>query len=346
MPKPSAAHAAPTPQSPTGGAVVPLDAATFRWTAPPGPKSFDLRVAAASAPDAPLVEIDGLPSTETTLADALPAGDLLWWVRRTGGAWCPAATFRAGTPADVEVAQKTEAEDAERERAQARHDRKTGQTALEAPPDPVWPHAKGEALDGAPDLDWATVPGFGAPDRADVPLAPAAEAPRPLGPLGGEIVDAATVALRWAGTSGADSYDIELSPHPSFDRDVLSLEAGRTTEVALPGLVPAVGRKLLWRVRARLGDQATPWSKYGRFYPAGDADVDRFRASLDDALTAQRHQREHAARVRQREIDLVPLHQREDAVTSSATVMAIVGMALSGLVVGLIALIAALRLGG
>lgn len=338
MPKPSAASAAPTSQSPVDGAVVPLDAAMFRWTAPPGPKSFDLRIASASAPDAPLVEIEGLPSTETTLADALPAGDLVWWVRRSGGAWSPAASFRAGTLADVEVARKADAERAERQRAQAREDRKAGGAVPEAPPDPEWPHAQGEALNGAPDLDWATVPGFGAPVRADVPLADA-EPPQPLSPLGGEIVDAVTVALRWAGVPGASGYEVELSPHPAFDRDVLSLDAGQTTEIALPGLVPAVGRKLLWRVRARLGDRATPWSKYGRFYPAGDAHVDRFRADLDTALAAQRRQREHAALVRQRELDLVPLHQREDAVTDRATYTVLVGMMLSGIVVSLLVLV-------
>ena len=336
MPNPSASAAAPMLDAPTGGAVVPLDAAAFRWTAPPGPSSFDLRVAAASAPDQPIVEIDGLPSTETTLADALPAGDLLWWVRRTGGAWSPAGSFRAGTAADVEVAQKAEAERAERERAQSR-DKATVAT-LEAPPDPVWPHAQGEALDGAPDLDWSTVPGFGAPHRDDLPRAEA-PAPRVEGPLGGEVVDAVAVALRWSGVAGATSYDVELSPHPGFDRDVLNLDAGHTTEVALPGLVPAVGRKLLWRVRARVGERATPWSKYGRFYPAGDAHVDRFRADLDTALGAQRRQREHAEAARQRELDLVPLHQREDPTADRVTVAFMVGMMLSGIAVALVVIL-------
>lgn len=339
MPKPSAATLTPTPATPTGGAVVALDTVTFRWTAPPGTASFDLRVAAASAPDEPLVDLNGLPTTETTLVDALPAGDMLWWVRRTGEAWSEPARFRAGTAADVEVARRAEAEAADAERVQKREERRSGAGPLtEAPPDPVWPHATGEALQGAPDLDWATVPGFETPTRSDLSTTEASP-PTPLGPLGGEVVDAATVALRWSAVPGATAYEVELSPHAAFDREVLSLDAGQSTEVALPGLVPAVGRKLLWRVRARLGDAASPWSRYGRFYPAGNADVDRFRAGLDAALLAQRKQRDHAQLVRQRELDLIPLHERPDAVTSTAAVGAILGMIVSGLVVGLIALI-------
>ena len=334
----SAVLAAPTPESPAGGAVVPLDAVSFRWSAPPGARAFDLRVAAASAPDAPLVELEGLPSTETTLADALPAGDLVWWVRRSGGAWSGAARFRAGTGADVEAARRAEAEAAGRERAAERENRGRGGTALEAPPDPVWPHAQGEALDGAPAVDWSQVPGFGPPARTDLPVADA-EPPRPLGPLGGEVVDAVTVALRWTSVPGAGAYDVELSPHPAFDRDVLALDAGAATEIALPGLVPSVGRRLLWRVRARVGDGATPWSPYGRFYPAVGEAVDRFRAGLDAALVAQRKQRDHAALVRQRELDLLPNHERDDTVVERATYLVLVGMMLSGIAVAVLVLL-------
>ena len=339
MPKPSAASLTPTPTAPTQGEVVPLDAVTFRWTAPPGTSAFDLRVAAASAPDVPLLELDALPTTEATLADVLPAGDALWWVRRSGGAWSTPARFRAGTAADVEVARRADAEAAETERARTREERRSGVVSpSEAPPDPVWPHATGLALDGAPGPDWASIPGFGAPPRTDRPAADAAP-PNPLGPLGGEVVDAAVVALRWSAVPGATAYEVELSPHAAFNRDVLSLDAGRATEVALPGLVPATGWRLLWRVRARVGDAATAWSKYGRFYPAGDADVDRFRVGLDAALLAQRKQRDHARLARQREFDLVPLHERPDAVTSMAAVGAILGMLVSGIVIGLIALV-------
>lgn len=345
MPKPAAAALTPTPTAPIDGAVAPLDAVTFRWSAPPGSAEFDLRVAAASAPDAPLVEIDGLPTTETTLADALPAGDCLWWVRRSGGRWSAPATFRAGTPADLEVALREEAEAADRQRAVARETRRDDAALPAVPEAPVWPHAQGEALDGAPTLDWSTIPGFSAPARADRPVADV-QPPDLLGPLGGEVVDAALVTLRWTDVRGAQAYEVELSPHTTFDRDVLTLDAGLASEMALPGLVPAIGRKLLWRVRAHVDGAATPWSKYGRFYPAGDADVHRFRTDLDAALAAQRKQREHEALIRQRELDLIPLHERPDAITTSSAAGVVVAMALSGLVVGVVAFLLAITMVG
>ena len=335
-----AALAAPTPTAPADGAVAPLDAVTFRWSAPPGADAFDLRVAAADAPDAPIVELAALPATETTLADALPASPMLWWVKPEGGAWSAPARFVAGTPADVEAAQQEAAAEADRQRAADRATRRApGLAPLpEAPPDPVWPHASGPVLGEAPPLDWSEVPGFGDPIRSEE--APVnAEPPQPLAPLGGEIVDAVTTGLRWASVPGADSYQVELSPHASFDRDVLALDAGAATELALPGLLPASGHQLLWRVRARTADGPTRWSKYGRFYPAAEGHVEGFRQGMDAALLAQRRQREHARLARERELDLIPLHERPDAVTSTAVVGTIIGMVLSGLVVGLLAFI-------
>lgn len=340
MPRPvSAALAAPTPQSPVQGAVVPLDAATFRWTAPPGTARFDLRVALASDAGTPIVELEGLPSTETEISDALPAGDALWWVRRSGGAWSAPASFRAGTAADVEIAREAEAERLEQEKAHA-----AAVDPLAPPPDPVWPYAQGDALEKAPSLDWSAVPGFSAPRRDDRPAA-GAEAPRPLGPLGGEIVDAVTLSLRWAPVPGATGYDVELSPHPAFDHDVLALDAGRATELGLAGLVPPAGRKLLWRVRARVGDAATPWSLFGRFYPSTDTATDAFQTSLSAAHVARRRQLDHERLVRSRELSLVPNHEHPDAVTSIATLGAVVGMALSGLVLGLVAVALSFALG-
>ena len=337
---PRAAQAPPTPLAPVKGETVPLDAVTFRWSARPGATAFTLRVASADAPDTVLVELADLPTTETTLADALPAGSMLWWVKQGEGAWSAPARFEAGTPADVEVAQRGEAAEAERQRVAARESRRTrGLAPLpEAPPEPVWPYASGPALDGAPPLDWSRVPGFGAPDRSEEARVDI-EPPRPLAPLGGEVVDAVTAQLRWAPVSAATGYDVELSPHTAFDRDVLALDAGTATELALPGLLPASGHRLLWRVRARTADGRTPWSKYGRFYPAAEGHVEGFRQGMDAALLAQRKQREHARLARERELDLLPLHERPDAVTSTAVVGTIIWMVVSSLVIGLLAFV-------
>ena len=338
----TAANAAPTPQSPVKGAVVPTDAATFRWTAPPGTASFDLRVALAADAGTPVVELESLPSTEALLADVLPPGDALWWVRRSGGAWSAPASFRAGTAADVEEALAA-ATDAEAEAA--RQVAKAGPDLDGVPPAPIWPYVEGDAIEGAAPLDWAMVPGFAAPVRDDRP-ASAAAAPRPLAPLGGAVVDAVGVSLLWTAVAGATSYDVELSPHDTFDRDVLTLDAGRATEIGLAGLVPPSGRRLLWRVRARTGDAATPWSAYGRFYPSTDTATDAFATGLAAAHAAERRQQEHARLVRSRELELVPNHERPDAVTSAATMGAIIAMVITGTVVGLIATVLAFTLGG
>lgn len=344
MPSPparSAATIAPTPVEPVDGAVAPLDAVTFRWAAPPGPKAFDLRIASAADPEATLVELTGLPTTEATLADTLPAGPCLWWVRREGGAWSVPARFVAGTAADLEVASRQAAEQAARERVAeaetARAIPRGYEPIGEAPPEPVWPYASGEALTETPALDWSTIPGFGTPERTDE-MSTAAAAPRVLGPIRGEVTDAAATSLRWTSIPGATHYDVELSPHAAFDRDVLTLHAGQTDEVALPGLLPATGHRLLWRVRGHTASGVTAWSKYGRFYPAADAAVDAFRQQMDAATLADRKRREHADRIRQREIDLIPLHQREDAVTGTATYAVVLGVGLAAAVTAALAL--------
>ncbi|WP_412061972.1 hypothetical protein [Rubrivirga sp. IMCC45206] len=314
----AAALSAPIPTAPVDGAVVPLDAATFRWSAPPGAAAFDLRIAPASAPDSPVVDLAALPTTEATVADALPSGPCVWWVRREGGPWSAAARFVAGTAADLEVVRQQEEAAAERQRLA----RREPAAPAGPPPAPVWPHATGPALSDAAPLDWATVPGFGAPARADPPVLDVA-APSVRSPLGGEVVDAAAVALQWTAVPGAIAYDVELSPDPSFEALVLALDAGPATEIMLPNLVPAAGHRLLWRVRARTPLGATPWSRYGRFYPAPLAAVDAFHTALDAALAAGRRRRDYDRLARDRELALLPTYERNAAVEESGTAVAL-----------------------
>jgi len=328
---PRAALATPVPKAPTKGAVIPRNAATFEWAAPPGASTFDLRIASAASPEEIIIELADLPTTETTLAFGLPAGDLLWWVRQSGGAWSAATAFQTGTLAEVEGALQTEAKTVVEQR-KAKRSGGVVPVSASPPPDPVWPHIQGEALQGAPDPAWSQVPGFTTPARADVELA-LVEAPRPLAPLGGEVVDAVSISLEWSEVPGATGYDVELSPHTDFSREVMSIDAGMATEIGLPGLVPALGWKLLWRVRARMGNRVTSWSQYGRFYPAGGENADRFRAALDEARAARRRQLDYARMMREREMDLIPNHEREDAITDTGTYLGVLGVAASMLVI-------------
>ena len=336
-PAPRAALAAPTLLAPVEGAVAPLDAVTFRWSAPPGAASFTLRVAAASAPDDVLVELADLPTTETTIADALPAGPCVWWVRNEDGPWSAAARFTAGTQADVEAAQREAAAESRREVAATREARRLGEPEPlpETPPEPVWPHASGPALEGAAGVRLVDRGRLrGARSHSGEPTAEA-EPPAPQAPLGGEVVDAAAVTLRWAPVPEAVGYDVELSPHAAFDRDVLTLDAGAATEVSLPGIVPATGHRLLWRVRARTSGGPTRWSRYGRFYPAIGAPVDQFRRGLDAARVAVRKRHDYERRVRDRELALISPHERPDATTDRATLVVLLGVMSSTILVAL-----------
>jgi len=191
------------------------------------------------------------------------------------------------------------------------------------PPEPVWPGAQGPSLDGAPPLDWSAVPGFGTPTRTAESVVGVAP-PRPLAPLGGEVVDAATVALQCAGVPGATGYEIELSPDIDFADAVLALDAGSATEIALPGVVPVTGPRLFWRVRARTAAGPTAWSRRGRFYPALGAPVDRFRADRDAAVVAFRKRRDHDRLAAEAALDAVPLHERPDVGEADATFVAVV----------------------
>ncbi len=339
-PRRAAISAAPTPTSPVNGAVAPLDAVTFSWSAPPGASRFGLRIAMASDAGTPVFDVDGLEATEFTLADALPPGDALWWVRQAEGAWSAPARFRAGTAADVEAFRQAEETAVETRRADVRAARAD---VLSGPPsEPVWPHETGEALDGAPPADWASVPGFTAPVRADVALA-AAPAPTPLSPLGGEIVDAITTTLQWTATPDATGYDVELSPDLAFGHAVLALDAGQATEIGLSGLVPAVGHRLLWRVRARLdspdGPRATPWSGYGRFYPAGIDAADAYGVALAQARAASHRHSAYERATQRRDMDLLSPHERPDAISTDAAVWTILGFVItSGTVIAIASL--------
>lgn len=340
------ALALPVLRTPGADAVVSLDAAVFQWDAPsgdapPGDASvYTLQVATDASFASLAVDVVDLQTTELTLSQALPAGRLWWRVRADGGEWSLPAAFTSGTPADVEVARRAEAGVVRQERLAAREARRQNRLAVpEAPAGPVWPHASGTALDPtAPPVDWAAVAGFGPPGRtAEATVADAP--PVVLSPLAGEVVEASTATFRWGGVPAATDYDVEVSPDMAFGEHVLAFSAGTATEVALQGMLPPLGARLHWRVRAQTGRGVTAWSRYGRFYPAGTEAAERFQHSLASATDARRRLTEYDRLAAVRGLDLLPDYERTDEVSSAveAGAVMVIGGVCVAVALGLIA---------
>ena len=138
-----------------------------------------------------------------------------------------------------------------------------------------------------------------APSRAAEPAPPA-----PNAPLGGAVVDGAAATFSWRGVHGASRYRLQLSPDRRFARDVLDLDAGPSTQLALLDALP-LGQPLFWRVRAETPQGPTRWSPYGRFVPGSGDAADAFRAQEEAAEAAAHRERlrreaEEAATTRSR----------------------------------------------
>lgn len=200
----------------------------------------------------------------------------------------------------------------------------------EMPPAPAWPVREGATLSGAAAPDWSRVAGFAPPVRTDEPADGALAAPRVVSPLGGEVVDGALTHFRWRGVDGATSYDVEISPDPSFGAHVLAVPGVETVEMAMPGVLPAAGAQLHWRVRARSAAGVSPWSQYGRFYPADEAAVTLYQREADAARAAEARRDAYHREVALVDADQIPIYEQDDAVEDTVglwMVFATVGLA-------------------
>lgn len=160
---------------------------------------------------------------------------------------------------------------------------------------------------------------FAAPAAGAAPPPP----PRPLAPLGGTVEHGRAVQFLWSEVPGATGYTLEVSPDRLFARDVLTLDVGAATEVALADVLGEAGEVHFWRVRARTPAGTTHWSPYGRFVAATDAAAERHRAEREHA---EARARADAMRRRQEEEDeraRLPYVEREDTIPSDREIRAI-----------------------
>lgn len=204
---------------------------------------------------------------------------------------------------------------------------------------PAWPRREGALLPGATAPDWRRIEGMAeTPVRDDVPQAEDLRAPRPVEPLGGAVVDSHALNLRWRAVPGADSYDVEVSPETDFSRHVLSVPGVPSVEMSLSGMLPPAGAQLAWRVRARRAGAASPWSAYGRFYAAGEADADLYNRELAAARATQA--RLDAEAQEAGDLEQIPIYERDAAADDALglwVVYATVGLGVIGSVFILLA---------
>ena len=151
--------------------------------------------------------------------------------------------------------------------------------------------------------------------------------PHPSSPLSGAVVDGTAVTFVWKGIPDATGYRLQVAPDRQFVRDLLEIETGVSTSVALHDTLPPSDAPRFWRVQAETPDGPTRWSPYGRFYSGSDAAVNAFRAEyeaeeLEERKRATREQIEKEAR-----FDLMPWVERDDTIPSRVEV-GILGMAM------------------
>ena len=109
---------------------------------------------------------------------------------------------------------------------------------------------------------WAATP------RGVLRYAPALAAPAPLSPAPDARQAPLAPRLRWAVVPGAEAYDVQVALDPGFAVPVVSETASGLPTLALAAsLDPAV--RHFWRVRARRGSAASPWSEPLAFVTGG-----------------------------------------------------------------------------
>ncbi|MFN3597663.1 MAG: hypothetical protein ACK41D_10385 [Rubricoccaceae bacterium] len=140
--------------------------------------------------------------------------------------------------------------------------------------------------------------------------------PRPLAPLGGGVEHGRAVHFLWSEVPDATGYTLEVSPDRLFARDVLRLDAGPATEVALANVLDEAGEVHFWRVRARTRHGETRWSPYGRFVAATEAAAERHRADREHAETLARIEAERERQAEEEARERIPYVERDDTLPS------------------------------
>ena len=212
-------------------------------------------------------------------------------------------------------------------------------------PRPMRPDATTSQATSPADAKEHAVPSDAVPGEADATaVLPKKEKgdssmPRPRSPLNGALVEASAAPFSWRGKPGAEGYVLQVAREPGFSDEVFSIDAGPATSLTVYGMLEPSERELFWRVRD--ASQPDSWSGYGRFVAASDAAVENYRSEQATARTKATKDAAEQRATWGAELDLIPLHQRDTSLSSTADVMLLIVMMVSFLAIfGLLLVVA------
>jgi hypothetical protein len=122
-----------------------------------------------------------------------------------------------------------------------------------------------------------------------------AASPTPLLPVGGAPVDGGSLALAWTPVEGATEYQLQIARASDFASPDLDLPLDPSSALTLVRLLPQLGVRYRWRIRAKSAGNWTPWSAPATFRAATDDEADAHEASFEAARLASDQQRAREA---------------------------------------------------
>lgn len=161
--------------------------------------------------------------------------------------------------------------------------------------------------------------------------------PTPLMPVAGAPADATSLGLSWTPVDGASSYNVQITRSPDFSDVDLDLPLGPSSALTLVRLLPELGVRYAWRVRAQVAGKWTPWSARATFRAATDDEAGAHEVAYLAARSASDQQLAREALARSIEQAEVEAPHRTSGSSSSEALWFILLIVLGfGVTVGLL----------
>ena len=158
--------------------------------------------------------------------------------------------------------------------------------------------------------------------------------PVPIFPIENDTVDAAAPSFTWEAVPEASGYRLQVAPEETFDDRIVNLTVDQTTSLTVFDLLPEEQTALHWRVCALFpNDTEGPWSETVQFKLDPDAGADTDLATEGEVA-------EEKTDSPSMERSPVAAGPARESHTSSAMVLAFIGVLLVSFLVTIILIMA------